>query len=62
MKKGRRVAIVISLLVAAFITPPDVFSQIVVAIPIIVLYEFSIILCKLVEKKGDEQCDLGLQK
>ncbi len=57
MKKGRRVAIVLSLLAAAFITPPDVFSQIIVAIPMIALYEFSIILCRLVEKKGDERCD-----
>lgn len=45
MKKGRRVIIVVIFLVAAFITPPDIVSQIMVAIPMIGLYELSIILC-----------------
>ena len=62
MKKGRRVAIVIALFVAALITPPDIFSQVVVALPIMVLYEFSILLCKLVDKrKEDAICDSELQ-
>ena len=50
MKKGRRVMIVVIFIVAAFITPPDVVSQIMVAIPILFLYELSIILCTVVEK------------
>ena len=58
MRKGRKPAIVIALIVAALITPPDVFSQIVVAIPIIILYEFSIVLCKLVERKDKKCLDL----
>lgn len=45
MKKGRRVIIVVIFLVAAFITPPDIVSQIMVAIPMVGLYELSIILC-----------------
>lgn len=62
MKNGRKVAIVISLLLAALITPPDIFSQLVVALPIMVLYEFSIVLCKLVEsRKEDAICDSELQ-
>lgn len=51
MKKGRKVAVIISLFIAAIITPPDVFSQIVVAVPIMLLYEFSIWLCRVGEKK-----------
>lgn len=62
MKKGRKIATIIALLLAALITPPDAFSQIVVAIPMMLLYEFSILLCKLVERKGDDAvCDLESQ-
>lgn len=50
MKKGRRFVIVISFVVAALITPPDVISQIMVGIPIIILYQLSIILCLIMEK------------
>ena len=42
MRKGRRAVIVIIFVVAALITPPDIVSQIMVAIPIMLLYEFSI--------------------
>lgn len=45
MKLGRRVVIVLIFVVAALITPPDVVSQIMVAIPMTALYELSIILC-----------------
>lgn len=50
MKKARRFVIVISFVVAALITPPDVISQIMVGIPIIFLYQLSIILCLIMEK------------
>ncbi|MGG5808502.1 twin-arginine translocase subunit TatC [Falsiroseomonas sp. CW058] len=43
LKKGRRYAIVIMFVVAAVITPPDIISQIGLAIPLILLYEISII-------------------
>jgi sec-independent protein translocase protein TatC len=43
LKKGRRYAIVIMFVVAAVITPPDVISQIGLAIPLMALYEISII-------------------
>jgi len=46
LKKGRRYAIVIIVTVAAFITPPDIFSQIALSVPLYVLYELSIILCR----------------
>jgi sec-independent protein translocase protein TatC len=42
MKKHRKLAFVIIIAVAAIITPPDVFSQIMVGLPLFVLYEISI--------------------
>lgn len=46
----RRYAIVIMFVIAALITPPDVISQISLAIPLIILYEGSIVAARLVEK------------
>jgi sec-independent protein translocase protein TatC len=43
LRKGRRYAIVIMFVVAAIITPPDIISQIGLAIPLMALYEISII-------------------
>ena len=54
LKKGRKVAIVLIFIVAAIITPPDVSSQILVAIPMIVLYELSIWLTSMLYKKKTE--------
>ena len=54
MKKGRRVIIVLVFVIAAVITPPDVTSQIMVALPMLVLFEVSIVLCSLVEKIRDK--------
>lgn len=50
MQKYRRHAIVIVLIISAIITPPDVVSQIIVAIPIMILYEISIFIAKFVAK------------
>ena len=49
--KFRKYAIVIAFLSAAFLTPPDPFSQISLALPIILLYEISIFLAKMIQKK-----------
>lgn len=46
MREYRRHAIVVILIVAAIITPPDVVSQIFVAIPVYILYELSINVAK----------------
>ena len=46
----RRYAIVIMFVVAAVLTPPDVISQTSLAIPLIILFEASIIACRMVEK------------
>ena len=55
--KGRKVMIVVIFVVAAIITPPDIASQIMVAIPMLGLYEISILLSRLVGKarKPEEQ-------
>lgn len=50
MKKLRSVIIVVIFLLAAIITPPDVVSQMIVAIPMVCLYQISIFLCALCEK------------
>lgn len=46
--KGRKVMIVIIFVLAAIITPPDIVSQIMVAIPMLALYEISIALSRVV--------------
>ena len=46
LRKGRKYAIVATLLLAAIITPSDPFSMFVLAIPLYGLFELSIILCK----------------
>ncbi|MCC6480727.1 MAG: twin-arginine translocase subunit TatC [Sphingomonadaceae bacterium] len=43
LKKGRRYAIVAIVAVAAVLTPPDILSQILLAVPLYLLYEFAII-------------------
>lgn len=48
MRKYRKFALVIVLIVAAVITPPDIASQIIVAIPVLILYEISIFISKFV--------------
>lgn len=50
LKKYRKHAIVMVLILSAVITPPDFFSQVIVSIPIFILYEIGIIVAKRVEK------------
>lgn len=52
MRKYRKHAIVIILLVAGIVTPsPDITSQMLLGVPLFLLYEISIIICKLSQKK-----------
>jgi len=51
LKTYRRHSIVIILIVSAIITPPDVVSQLLIAMPILVLYEVGILIAKRLEKK-----------
>jgi sec-independent protein translocase protein TatC len=60
----RRYAIVIMFVVAAVLTPPDVVSQTSLAVPLIALFEASIISCRMVEKararrEAEEEAELA---
>jgi len=54
LKKNRKYMFVILLILSAIITPPDRFSQILVVIPLVLLYEFSIGVSKRVYKRTYE--------
>ncbi len=51
LKRHRRFAIVIILILAAVLTPPDVFSQILMAIPLLILYECGILLVSFTQRR-----------
>jgi len=57
LKKNRKYMFVILLLLSAIITPPDMFSQVLVVLPLLVLYEFSIGVSKRVYKKEFESIE-----
>ena len=51
LKSYRRHSIVVILILSAIITPPDVVSQLLIAMPILVLYEVGILIAKRLEKQ-----------
>lgn len=51
LREYRKYAIVLILIIAAIITPPDIISQIIVSIPLLILYELSIYISKFVHSK-----------
>jgi sec-independent protein translocase protein TatC len=51
MRKNRKFALLVVLVVGAFLTPPDPISQIIVALPLLLLYELSIYVAALVVKR-----------
>ncbi len=55
LRKYRKISLVVVLILAAVITPPDIASQVVVALPILVLYQISIFISKKVLKKQAKQ-------
>lgn len=55
MKKNRKFAILGSFAVSAILTPPDVATQVMMALPIIILYEISIVVSKGAHKKSKEE-------
>ncbi|WP_340118869.1 twin-arginine translocase subunit TatC [Pelagibius sp. 7325] len=64
MAAKRKYAIVGVFIVAAIFTPPDPLSQLSLAVPIIILYEISILMARMVEKKrakaeAEDDLDLG---
>ncbi len=54
LEKKRKYAIIITFVIAAFLTPPDIISQIMLAVPIFALYELSIILIKMSAPENDD--------
>nr|WP_246169788.1 twin-arginine translocase subunit TatC [Alkalibaculum sporogenes] len=59
--KSRAIVAVVIFVIGAIITPPDVVSQILVAIPMLILYELSVVVCKLLEhrkRKRKKKLDL----
>ena len=61
LKKYRKVALVLVLVLSAIITPPDIASQVIVTIPIMVLYEISIFISKRVIKKEQKNSSLKVK-
>ncbi len=59
MAEGRRYAIVAVVVLAAVVTPPDPISQLMLAVPLCILYEISIWCVRLIEmrRKTDEDAD-----
>ena len=55
LRSGRKYAIVGILAVAAFATPPDFISQIMLTVPVYGLYEISIWIVSIMERKAAEQ-------
>ncbi len=55
LKSYRKHALVAILIIAAIITPPDLTSQVLVALPVLVLYELSIIISRRVVKRNAER-------
>jgi sec-independent protein translocase protein TatC len=51
LKRGRRYAILVAFIIAAVATPPDIISQFMLAIPLILLYELSLIAIWFTERK-----------
>ena len=54
LKKKRKYAIVVVFLIAAFMTPPDPFTQAALAIPVLLLYELSIWIIKGIESRRED--------
>ena len=58
LRKNRRYAILIEALLAAILTPSqDAFSMLALFVPLVVLYEISIVLARVVQPKGEGRGD-----
>ncbi|WP_299209927.1 twin-arginine translocase subunit TatC [uncultured Dokdonia sp.] len=55
LRKNRKYALVIVLILSAIITPPDISTQVIVAVPILILYEVSIIISRIVLKREEKR-------
>lgn len=60
MRHYRRHAIVAILIIAAAVTPtPDIITQLLLAVPMILLYELSILISSVVQKKNEDEVNIG---
>ncbi|RNC86905.1 MAG: twin-arginine translocase subunit TatC [Winogradskyella sp.] len=55
LKKYRKFALVIVLIISAVITPPDLTSQVIVAVPILILYQVSIFISRIVVRNQNKK-------
>lgn len=55
LKKYRKHAFVATLVLSAIITPPDIFSQVLVCLPLVALYEVGIIISRIVTKHANNE-------
>jgi sec-independent protein translocase protein TatC len=62
LAEKRRYAVVALVTFAAIVTPPDVFSQLALAIPMYVLYEAAIVIARFFEKPEEEDEDAAEEK
>ena len=53
LRSKRRYAIVVAFIIAAVLTPPDVVSQLALAIPLLIFYELSILIGRVIERKRE---------
>ncbi|MDQ2179874.1 twin-arginine translocase subunit TatC [Marinifilum sp. D714] len=58
LKKYRKHSVVLILILSAIITPPDIFSQVLVCLPLMLLYEIGIKISKRIQKKHQAELDL----
>jgi sec-independent protein translocase protein TatC len=54
LEKNRKFAVLVIFVIAAILTPPDVFSQVMMALPLLVLYEFSIWVAKVAGRASNQ--------
>jgi sec-independent protein translocase protein TatC len=52
MKKSRKYALIVIFILAAILTPPDPFTQLLMAVPLIFVYEISITIVRFSEKSS----------
>lgn len=57
LRKYRKHAYIVLLIIAAIITPPDVLSQMIVTVPLVILYEISIFISARIEKANKRKLD-----
>ena len=54
----RKYAVIIAFILAAFLTPPDIISQIMLAVPILALYELSILCVRYAKPKENTSTEI----